>query len=409
MSDPRSVASEQTAWSFRRNLALRILASVSIAQAACGDGASMRTSESTGTGGSTSAGGDAGTGGGSGAMVSCFTLQSDGGTCPTDLSVALAIFVSQGCLTTWEAYQVLSGPLPTVEAGQCCYMAEVMFCSGPTGRAYLVDHRPLVAAPLRTADAREWAEARACAPSLDGLTSEDRAALADAWSRDALQEHASVASFSRASLALLAAGAPADLVEDTHRAALDEITHARLCFALASAYAGSAIAPGPFPLGGEVQVGTSLTAVVESTVEEGCIGEIVSAVLASEQLARAVDPAVRAVLAQIAADEARHAELAWRTVAWAVRAGGSAVRAAFERAITAAIARVAATPDRMYDRDSSSTAMAAHGRLDPATIAEMTAIAITDVVGPAARALLQPVHDGTERPSARAPGLRDRI
>jgi hypothetical protein len=284
-------------------------------------------------------------------------------------------------------------------------MADIMFCSGPTGRAYLVDQRPLVAPPLRTTGAQEWAEGRSCDPNLDGLTAADRAALADAWSRDALQEHASVASFSRASLALLAAGAPADLVEDTHRAALDEITHARLCFALASAYAGRAIAPGPFPLGGEVQVGTSLTAVVQSTVEEGCVGEIVAAVLASEQLARAVDPAVRAVLARIAADEARHAELAWRTAAWAVRAGGSAVRAAFEQAITTAIARVAATPDRTIHRSSPSTAMAAHGQLDPATIARATAIAITDVVGPAARALLQPIHDGYERPSARAPGL----
>src|SRR5262249_55284357 len=148
---------------------------------------------------------------------------------------------------------------------------------------------------------------------------------------------ASVASFARFSLALLAAGAPADLVALAHQAALDEIQHARLCFALASRYAGEEIAPGPFPLGAEIPVSASLVAIAVSTVEEGCIGETMAAVIAAEQLARATDPAVRAALARIAADEARHAELAWRTVAWAVRAGGSEVRAAVAEVLLRAL------------------------------------------------------------------------
>src|SRR6202042_477762 len=123
-------------------------------------------------------------------------------------------------------------------------------------------------------------------------------------------------------VALLAAGAPADLVALAHSAALDEIQHARLCFALASAYAGEEIAPGPFPLGSEVRVGADLKSLAASTFAEGCVGETVAAVVASAQLAQATDPAVRAALAEIAADEARHAELAWRTVAWAVQTGG---------------------------------------------------------------------------------------
>jgi hypothetical protein len=398
---------------FRRALAVRILASLGIAQAACGEGTSPSSEASTGTGTTsttttstttttttTTTTGAVGDGGADG-MVSCFPLQTEGGTCPTDLTVAFDVFTSQGCVTTWEVTQVLSGPIDVV-AGQCCYMADIQFCSGPTGRAYLVDHRPRIAAPRRGPDTGGWAEG--AAPGLAGLAAADRAALAEAWAADALQEHASVASFSRASLALLAAGAPADLVEDTHRAALDEVRHAQLCFALASAYGGEAIAPGPFPLGGEVRVSAGFAALVESTVEEGCLGETVAAVIAAEQLARAVDPAVRAALARIAADEARHAELAWRTVAWAVRAGGVAARAAFEQALVAALGRVAgARASGHVGHEGGSAAMAAHGRLDAATTARVTANAVADIVSPAARALLQ----DRSPPSQRGPDRDD--
>jgi hypothetical protein len=74
----------------------------------------------------------------------------------------------------------------------------------------------------------------------------------------ALLEHASVASFARFSLQLMAAGAPASLVEAAHRAALDEIEHARLTFRLASRYEGRALGPGPLPVDGSVAVDASL-------------------------------------------------------------------------------------------------------------------------------------------------------
>ena len=56
------------------------------------------------------------------------------------------------------------------------------------------------------------------------------------------------------------------------------------------AYAGEEVAPGPFPLGGEVHVAASLAELAASTVKEGCVGETVAAVVAAEQLARATDP-----------------------------------------------------------------------------------------------------------------------
>ncbi len=59
-------------------------------------------------------------------------------------------------------------------------------------------------------------------------TAEEREALADRWTRDATYEHASIASFARVTLDLLALGAPAALVSGAQRAGLDEVEHARI-------------------------------------------------------------------------------------------------------------------------------------------------------------------------------------
>ena len=60
------------------------------------------------------------------------------------------------------------------------------------------------------------------------MAPEVRLALVARWRSNGLAEHASVASFSRHSLQLLALAAPADLVEASHRAAIDEVAHAKV-------------------------------------------------------------------------------------------------------------------------------------------------------------------------------------
>src|SRR5207248_1646672 len=84
-------------------------------------------------------------------------------------------------------------------------------------------------------------------PDASTLSLDDREELARSWLVEARAEHASIAAFSALSLDLMAVGAPPRLLERAHRAALDEIVHARVCFALASAYAGEELAPGAFP------------------------------------------------------------------------------------------------------------------------------------------------------------------
>src|SRR5262245_52773660 len=55
------------------------------------------------------------------------------------------------------------------------------------------------------------------------------------WARAAQYEHASVASFARFSLELLALGAPSDLIARAHRAAIDELEHTELALGVARA------------------------------------------------------------------------------------------------------------------------------------------------------------------------------
>ena len=200
------------------------------------------------------------------------------------------------------------------------------------GRPFVVDGTARQAGVVTRAD---WLERR-LEGAADGKPEELRR-LTAAWLADAQAEHGSIASFARFTLHLLALGAPPDLVGDAQRAGSDEIEHAKLCFALASRYAGRSLGPGPLALEGAVN-GVSLAELAVATVREGCVGETMSAVLAGERLERARDAEVRAALDRIAADETRHAELAWRTVAWAIARGGEVVREAVRLTFAEAVA-----------------------------------------------------------------------
>jgi hypothetical protein len=201
----------------------------------------------------------------------------------------------------------------TDEEGNCCY-------SVPErrrvikGRAARVDGEMRVA-PVVSGDG--WtAEIAVC---VDGLSPELRARLARAWLEAAQTEHASIASFSNLATALLVFGAPADLVMAAHNAALDEIEHARIAFAIASAYAGVPYRPGELADFRRMRVPATLAELARETFVDGCVNETVASVEAAYAGERALDPAIAEALQTIAVDEARHAELAWAIVAWCVR------------------------------------------------------------------------------------------
>jgi hypothetical protein len=204
--------------------------------------------------------------------------------------------------------------------GLCEYYEPRRVCTFCEGRPFLVDGLARVALLAPRGDWLGLLE-------LDVATLEPelRKRLAAAWTRTALMEHASVAAFARFALQLLSLGAPADLVEDTARAMADEIEHAKLAFAAASAYAGERLGPGPLAV--EHSLGTmSPVEIVILTIREGCVGETIAAAEAAEAAACATDPRIREVWQRIAEDETRHAELAWRFVRWALASGTAALR-----------------------------------------------------------------------------------
>jgi hypothetical protein len=217
-------------------------------------------------------------------------------------------------------------------------------------------------------------------PETSPLDPEIRRALAAAWLKDALEEHASVAAFARFSIMALEVGAPADLIADAQRASLDEIRHAQVCFGLARRY--GAVQAGPGPLRVDDAFGaSSLVEVAALTAQEGCVGETLGALLAEREAEVAKDPVVRAALTTITRNEQSHAELAWRFVAWAIQAGGAEIVEPIAQSIHAAVAATRAMTLRPLEVDLET--WHAHGRLSCAESRSVAERGIVEIVLPA--------------------------
>jgi hypothetical protein len=246
------------------------------------------------------------------------------------------------------------------------------------GRPFVVDEQAV------TAPAAERDDWRALAP-VSAAPAELRAALAAYWTQIALAEHASVASFARHVLELLAVGAPPELVLAAQQALADEVEHARLCFALASDHAGAGVGPGP--LAQVHQPGASdLESVVAAVIREACVGETLSALEAREAAERAEDPGLRRILRRIAEDEQRHAELGWRTVRWAMGRMDADQRARAHATFAAAVADAAAQAQHLA-QEPGTPELRAHGVIDAPLRAALWLRGLQGLVMPAVQAL----------------------
>jgi hypothetical protein len=158
-------------------------------------------------------------------------------------------------------------------------------------------------------------------------------ARATRWISDALDEHASVGAFARLSLQLLGVGAPSSLVRRAHRAALDEIRHAELCFTQASRFTGVALSAGALPLPHQLTITYDLATIAIEALLDGAIHQAMCAAEA-RQRARTIDnDGERESLNLISRDEARHAKLGEDIVDWCVETGGPSVVSALLDAI----------------------------------------------------------------------------
>ena len=113
--------------------------------------------------------------------------------------------------------------------------------------------------------------------------------------------------------------------------------------------------------------------------------------MAAAQAARALeharDPHVRRALERIAEDEARHAELAWRFVAWGIGRCGADTRRALSDALDAALAAQAA-PASEHETPVTLAALHAAGRLTASERDQLARVALREVIVPCAQHML---------------------
>jgi hypothetical protein len=126
-------------------------------------------------------------------------------------------------------------------------------------------------------------------------------------------EAASIPAFKILAGELIAHRAPDQLIRASYRSAADEVRHARGMASLARRYGVEPTIPR---LGVQPQ-DRSLEEVATENAVEGCVRETYGVLVALWQARYAQDPAVAGAMGPIAADETRHAELAWEVASWA--------------------------------------------------------------------------------------------
>jgi len=155
------------------------------------------------------------------------------------------------------------------------------------------------------------------------------------FARAAHDEAASVHAFVALADELAALGAPPELLARIQAATADEVRHAEAVARLVADRGGCCRPPARRP-----HLAREAREIAIENAVEGCVRETWAALLAAHQARHAADPRVRAVMHSIAADEARHAELAWAIDAWLGGLLDPAARAEVEAARQAAAAAV---------------------------------------------------------------------
>jgi hypothetical protein len=138
--------------------------------------------------------------------------------------------------------------------------------------------------------------------------------------------------------------APASLVARCREAACDEVGHARAIGALLLARGG---APAPLQFADVPQ--RSLVEIAVENAVEGCVMEVWASAVAHWQASHAADDAIRRLMGPIAADEARHGDLALEIHEWAMTQLDDDERDAVRNAVHEAVAGLLADLDRKGD------------------------------------------------------------
>jgi hypothetical protein len=313
-----------------------------------------------------------------------------GSTCTSDADCGVGLRCqsydsSHGCAIARFACQT---PNDTCEGdadcqGGFCDAASGVFtcvmgaCS--IGRPFLVEGRERIAPVLAR---RDWCDDVEL--PVDDLAPDVRQRAAAAWEHIGRMEHASVAAFARFALQLLSLGAPPQLVEGATSAMADETRHARQAFGLASRYAGRALGPGALDVQRSLD-DAALPEIVRLVVREGCIGETAAALEVREAAEHAVEPRLATLLRAVAEDEARHAELAFRFVAWALEQAPGPVAEVVAQELARGV------PNALAPQEASATELIllGHGVLPESLRLQVQNAARREVIAPCLAALLE--------------------
>lgn len=181
-------------------------------------------------------------------------------------------------------------------------------------------------------------------------------------------EAASVYAFRHVERELASHGAPRRLLTAARRAAADEIRHARVTARLARRFGVRRLErPRIAPTAHR-----DLESMLLDNAIEGCVRETFGAAVGIWQAKHAVDPHVARAMGPIAADELRHAQLAWEIGAWFEPKLDAASLRRLRQARTAAIAELRAELEQPLDASivrtlgvpSVEMALRLHGELE---------------------------------------------
>ena len=356
-------------------------------------------------------------------LMFCTDAPEEGQSCPSPTEVKAHKMVQNavgrppGSLVmndgkysmTWLVTDPICGPDET-QPDSCCYVFQVgsagfglagepasadKFFQGTIGeigekiakpvhgRPLTVNGVPRVAPSTRNDDWFEVVEV-----DLTGLTPNERTQLAAAWQQAGLYEHASVASFARFALELMALQAPPELLLEATRAQADEVLHARACFSMASAFSNAQLGPGELNLSGVMNREVNAKEVLVQTILEGCINETLAAAEAAWLSERATLAPIHRVQKQIAEDESRHAALGWKTVRWILQLHPELAGSAQDAFAKGRRRLSAHSPD-----GSEDAWMAPYGCMPTAERSALVADVWKQVIDPCAQALLQATDD----------------
>ncbi len=175
----------------------------------------------------------------------------------------------------------------------------------------------------RLAPRRAWLDELPWPGAGDELVHGDRAGLDGAaarrvWTQTAWSEYASAAAFAEIAAALLACGAPIDLVAAAGDFVVDELVHTEAAARVAHAVGGAVALEVALDRLVRPPVATvPLVAAAELVVRTCCVGEALTVPMLKVSRNAAGAGLIADVLARIVADEAAHAQLGWWFLDWA--------------------------------------------------------------------------------------------